>query len=140
MKSLTTRLLIAAAALAVATGAASAQTMKADVPFAFRAGDKVLPAGEYRVEVTGANRMVILSNFKQKQSAILIAINAGTAPKDWRTSGAAVMSFECGIGRCALTQLWSGYDSPALSLPHGKATGGEHAALTLIRLVRANGD
>ncbi len=50
MKKLTTKLMIAAAALVVAAGAASAQTMKAEIPFAFRAGDKVMAAGTYRVE------------------------------------------------------------------------------------------
>jgi ABC-type amino acid transport substrate-binding protein len=138
MKSLT-KLMIAAAALAVATGAASAQTMTADIPFAFRAGDQVLPAGEYRVEVTSPHNLVILSNFKEKRSAILIAQSAAGAPKDWRAAGTALMSFECGASRCTLTQMWSGYDTPVLNLPHGKRTIGEPAPLTLIRLVRTNG-
>jgi len=135
MKSLTTKLMIAAAALAVATGAASAQTMKADIPFAFRAGGQMLPAGEYRVEMKGPHATVVLSNFKERRSGILMAISASDAPKDWRDTGTGLLSFECGAGRCVLTQLYSGYDSPVLNVPHAKSTGG---ALTLIRLVRTN--
>ena len=44
MTSLTTKLTIAAAAL-FAAGAASAQTLKADIPFAFQSGSKVMAAG-----------------------------------------------------------------------------------------------
>src|SRR5215471_13394266 len=98
MKSLTTKLMIAAAALAVATGAASAQTMKADIPFAFRAGGQMLPAGEYRVEMKGPHATVVLSNFKERRSGILMAISASDAPKDWRDSGTGVLGFECGAG------------------------------------------
>src|SRR6516225_3285372 len=51
MKSMTTKLMMTAGALAIATGIASAQQYRADIPFAFRAGDRVLAAGTYVVRV-----------------------------------------------------------------------------------------
>ena len=45
MKSMTTKFIMAAAALAIATGVATAQTYRVDIPFAFRAGDHVMSRG-----------------------------------------------------------------------------------------------
>jgi len=53
MKKLTTRVMIATAALVVAASAASAQTrtaMTAQIPFEFRAGNQVMAPGTYQVE------------------------------------------------------------------------------------------
>ena len=66
MKTTTTKLTIAAAFLALATGIASAQTLKADIPFAFRAGAKMMPAGEYTVDTLSSSvGMVALKNYDQ---------------------------------------------------------------------------
>ena len=51
MKSSTIRTMIAAAALAVAAGTASAQTYKAEIPVSFRAADKLMLPGSYEVKV-----------------------------------------------------------------------------------------
>src|ERR1019366_1957819 len=50
MKELTTKLMIAAAALMIAAGAASAQAMKVEIPFEFRAGNHVMAPGTYSVD------------------------------------------------------------------------------------------
>ena len=65
MKSLTTNLMIAAAAL-FAAGAVSAQTMTADIPFAFQAGGKVMAAGTYRVDLRGPTATVVIRDAKYK--------------------------------------------------------------------------
>src|SRR5258708_35623931 len=49
MTNFTTRMMIAAATLVVAAGGASAQTLKAEIPFTFRAGGVVMEAGKYTV-------------------------------------------------------------------------------------------
>jgi hypothetical protein len=139
MKTTSTKLTIAAAILAVTAGVASAQAMKAEVPFAFRAGNTVLPAGDYRIDVKGNHRIVTLSNFDAKQTIMLLPAGSSTAPKAWRTKGDPVLAFECGAGRCSLVQLWTG-DSDALSLPHPKLGGTEQAMIMLIPLTRSSAD
>ena len=49
MKNLTTNLMLAAIALAAASGVASAQQLKAEIPFSFRAQGTLVPAGPYTV-------------------------------------------------------------------------------------------
>ena len=51
MKSLTTNLMLAAAALIVVAGSASAQVMTAEIPFAFNANGAHLAPGTYRLTV-----------------------------------------------------------------------------------------
>ena len=140
MKTTATKLMIAAAILAVTAGVASAQAMKAEVPFAFRAGNTVLPAGDYRIDVQGNHRIVTLSNFDAKQTIMLLPAGGATAPKDWRTKGDPVLAFECGAGRCSLVQLWTGDSRDALSFPHPKLAGNEQAMIMLIPLTRASAD
>jgi hypothetical protein len=62
MKNLTKNMMIAAAALVVAAGAAQAQTIKAEVPFSFRVAGTVLPAGEYRVVTQSRGGLPIFSS------------------------------------------------------------------------------
>src|SRR5271169_4577719 len=49
MTNFTMKMMVAAATVVVAAGTASAQNLKADIPFTFRAGGKVMAAGTYRV-------------------------------------------------------------------------------------------
>jgi hypothetical protein len=58
---------------------ASAQTIvKFNVPFQFMAGDRVLPAGEYRVRLDGGLRHVEIRQALADDGAFLIAIPAST--------------------------------------------------------------
>ena len=137
MKSLTSKLMITAAAVVVATSVASAQSLKADIPFAFRAGGKVMAPGSYRVTTAGSTHYVILSNYEAKDSVIAMPTALGDAPKK---ASDPVITFECGSGPCELVRLWTASGFPAMKFAHGKSGTGERAALTEIRLVRANGD
>ena len=74
MKNATLKLTIAAAMLAVATGVASAQNLKADIPFAFRAGDHMMSAGAYTIEFAGNRHdVLVLKNYEAKQVAVILA-------------------------------------------------------------------
>ena len=139
MKKTMTKLAIAAALLAVVAGVASAQAMKAEIPFAFRAGNLVMAPGSYVVQVSESARTVQLTNYDSRQSALLIFNVTLDAARDWRTKGAPVLAFDCGAGRCALSQVWTGGEHSAISVGHGRR-GTQEASLTLIRLVNANGD
>ena len=111
MKSLPTKTMLAAAALVVATGAASAQSLKADIPFAFRISGTVMVAGTYEVNTTGdgsGSRMLRLWNADTHQSVLALPsyLNLNT-----KWDGAAKLVFECGGGPCALIEVWNGSPS-----------------------------
>ena len=133
MKQLT----IMAAVLVLATGTASAQTLNAQIPFAFTAGGKVLPPGGYEVQVKNSNSLVILSNFEAREGAMLLPSDRSDAASEWRAKGDPVLIFQCGTGRCALIRLWTGGGNPAISVPHRSPGREEHASLTLIPMTRA---
>jgi len=141
MKSLTTRMTIAAAFLAAVTGVACAQTMKAEIPFAFRAGNKVMPPGTYLVRTTGGERgMITLSNFDARQSAMLAAGPTADPAKEWRKAGAPVLAFECAGSSCALDEVWMGPYYSAQTIRHPRVTNGEPVALRVVHLEKYNGD
>src|SRR5690348_9656660 len=75
MTNLSNRMMIAAAAIAVAAGVASAQSMTAEIPFAFRAGEKMMPAGTYRV--TNVNQQTstpTLRFFESATAAVVVLV------------------------------------------------------------------
>ena len=141
MKSMTTKLMMTAAALAIATAVAPAQTFKAEIPFAFQAGGKTMAPGTYLVDAKYAqSKMVILANYAAKQTAIAMSGPMTDPAKAWTAKGDPVLSFECGVGRCALARLWTGSDEPVMTFPHRGPGRDEHASYTEIRLTKANGD
>jgi len=108
MMNLTTKLTIAAAAFMAVAGTASAQTMEAKIPFAFRASGKVLAPGNYRVSVQtvpSASRLVIITSEDGKQETLAIAVANGAAQT---FADRAALRFECGVSRCALTDVSTG--------------------------------
>jgi len=119
MKNLTTKLMITAAALVAAANVASAQTMEAKIPFAFRADGTVLAAGTYRVTVQHAmsGPVVIIEGAKPGQHLISLAVPNGEAKEAWKSAGDAVLSFRCGVSRCVLTDMWIGAGAPTYKLP-----------------------
>jgi hypothetical protein len=138
MKKTMLKLTIAAAFVAVATGIASAQAMKADIPFAFRVGEKVMAPGSYRVSMEGGNANV-LRLFQFKGDSVMTLTRAGSVPsKEWKQTG-YVLAFECTGNRCSLTTVYNGGDATIL-VPHRGLSGGEHAEIRLIHLDRVNGD
>src|SRR5438477_6111669 len=103
MKNLTKNMMIAAAALVVAAGAAQAQQLKAEIPFSFRAAGTTMPAGEYRVEgVRIQNTQTFKLTNVDTNRAVLALPNAGNNPA---RTGDATLTFECGGSHCALVQV-----------------------------------
>ena len=90
MKRLTTNLMIAAAAIAAVAGSASAQTLKADIPFTFHAGGTVLPAGTYQIKVNSPNGapIFVLRNADTGKASMVGERASGDAPEgvegEWR--------------------------------------------------------
>jgi hypothetical protein len=128
MTRLTTKLMIAAAAL-VAAGAASAQPLAAKIPFAFRAGGKVMPAGTYQVDVSRSwGAVTIRSGNQAGVFALPIDRKEGSEP--------AKIVFACGRGTCSLLQIWTGNSRLGLEFSTPKLDPREAASLAVIPLRR----
>ena len=131
MKSMTTKLMIAAAALAIATSVASAQQYRADIPFAFRAGDKVMAPGHYTISVESNRARVTVSTLDAK-SRLFVPTNLGRRSA---ADAAPTLAFECQAGRCNLASLSTGGGNDTLTFPRPRAARNEIASATEIRLV-----
>ena len=111
MKNSNMRWLIAAAALAVAAGSASAQTFKAEIPLAFRAGTTQMAPGAYQIDMLKSNTNVTLArvmNLDTNKAVLVVApADYNTAIKS-KSEGKAVIDFSCSEGRCSLARLWDG--------------------------------
>jgi hypothetical protein len=110
MKNLTNRMMIVAAAF-LAVASASAQSMEAKIPFAFRAGGKVMAPGTYRVRMQvqpSGTPLLTISGHESGQSVLAVAFGNGDPKAAWKATGDAVLSFECGNSRCSLKQAWMG--------------------------------
>jgi hypothetical protein len=129
MTRLTTKLMIAAAAL-VAAGAASAQTMQATIPFAFRAGGKVMEAGTYHVDLHGPGRTVVIQGLNK---VAVVAMPVAHRDGAERTPK---LVFTCARGTCSLHRIWPGYSAPGLDFGTPKLDPREEASLVVIPLRR----
>ena len=108
MNSLRNTLRMAAVTLTVAAGCASAQGLKAEIPFTFKAGATVLPAGTYRLfETHNGARYIQLRNDDTFRSILLMPAHMTDPAKSW-TDAAPKLTFVCGEGRCSLDQVWNG--------------------------------
>ena len=91
MKNFTKHMTTAAAVLMVTAGIASAQgVMKAEVPFAFHVGSKVMEPGTIRVRMLNATRTseaMIVSNYDAKRAYTVLPQSFRNAPKSWVASG-----------------------------------------------------
>jgi len=141
MTNLTKNMTLAIAALAMAAGTASAQSMKAEIPFAFRIGKKVMQPGEYRVHRQSGSQapMFTLASLDSHQSAIVVASYRGAPSKEWADAGQAKLSFLCGDGPCTLTRVWAGAgDAYTFHSAPAKDGGDARVAEITLRPDRAN--
>ena len=140
MKRSTKNMTLVVAALTIAAGTVSAQTMKAEIPFAFRVGAKLMQPGEYLVRplpVNSGTAMFTLVNFDARKSTIAVSSARVTPSKEWTKTGLAKLSFVCVDDSCTLTRLWSGEgDAYNFRTPHGKY--GEHIAEITLTPTRAD--
>jgi len=123
MTNFTTRMMIAAATVVVAAGVASAQTMKAEIPFTFRAGDKMMPAGTYHVANVNhqtSTPMFHIANSASRAAVVLVPRSAADPKSAWTKDGAPMLAFECSGSDCALTAVWTGAHTPAYNISHPK--------------------
>jgi len=137
MTNFTTRMMIAAATLVVAAGGASAQTLKAEIPFTFRAGGVAMAAGTYEVRITTHSNGLPYFQIRSAdgRSILLAGYTPHDPKKEWAAAGKAMLSFECGVGRCALAEVWNGSGRSAYLVPRPKLGRDEptHTAVVVMR-------
>jgi hypothetical protein len=126
MKRFTTNMTLAVAALTLAAGTASAQAMKAEIPFTFRVGNTVMQPGEYLVTVVSHSSLQIVqfATADVKHSALAVPVSRSAVPKEWRNEGLPKLRFACYNGPCSVVGLWMG-DSSTLDFSSGHRKDGE---------------
>jgi len=134
MKNSTTKLMIAAAVMAVAASAASAQTLKADVPFAFRTAKGTLAAGTYTISMDNVHRIVLIQS--RTESAML----SPTTRLDSGTEADAKLVFSCGVSHCTLVQVWSGNGHAAYEFHSSKPDRDDDATQASLVEIRLHHD
>jgi hypothetical protein len=141
MKRYTMHMTLAVAALTIAAGTLSAQSLKAEIPFAFRVNGQLMQPGEYRVSLnhtTNGSPLLTVSSYEQKRTVIAMPINRNPVSKDWLQAGTPKLRFVCGEGACALNRIWTGEgDAVDFRTRHGK-DGELHAMEITLRPDRAN--
>ena len=142
MKNLVNKMMVAAAAMAVVAGVASAQGMKAEVPFSFHAAGASMPAGTYWVtplSQLNGTPMFRLLNSDEKKPVVVLSRTELTKGKGIYTD--AKLVFRCSDGDCSLAQIWTGTGRGAFEVPAPKArTADEKAALIEIVAERTKGE
>lgn len=124
MTNFTTNLMIAAAALVAAAGAANAQTtMEAKIPFDFNAAGAFHAAGTYRVQTTttaSGGPLIVIRDVQTAESSITYSYPDGNAKEAWKVTGNPVLSFRCAGERCVLSSVWLGNGAPDYRVPAPK--------------------
>jgi len=122
-------------AAAVTTVTATAQGMKANVPFDFKLSGKTLPAGKYSVAPMpgiGNPYVVRVLNAETKEAAVAVshvALDRNVSP----SVNEGVLIFKCHTGGCALAQVHTpGSVARAFMTPPAK--GGERERTVAVRI------
>jgi hypothetical protein len=144
MKKFTKMFVLAAAAMTMTAGVASAQKMSADIPFAFRAGKTLMMPGTYEVSYVGTAAnfpLVRLYNRDNKKSAILGTVSSHYPGRIWEAKHPhqPTMAFSCTDKHCALTDVWAGTDRPVYEFPQVK-TRGEDYHVTMVGMRPEKGE
>jgi hypothetical protein len=142
MKNLTTKFMIATAALVVTAGAASAQALSAQIPFEFRVGNRVMAPGTYQVdklELQSSGPIFRVLDMHSRQSVIVLPEARVDPQKGWAV-GEPKLVFACISGGCALAELWAGSESYAYAFARPKPGKDEDAYLRVIPMQRDKGE
>ncbi|HTS25913.1 MAG TPA: hypothetical protein VMH81_08555 [Bryobacteraceae bacterium] len=134
-----TRLMIAAAALVVAAGSASAQVFKAEIPMAFTANGAVMQPGSYSIQTLGgAAPAYSLRNLETRNTILAVAASKSDTPKAWTEAGDPKLTFVCWEDGCALTGLWDGESSATnnFNYKHSTTLASRHTEAVAVAMIR----
>jgi hypothetical protein len=134
MKSMMTRWMIAAAAVAAVAGSAAAQTYIAEIPLVFHSGAKAMQPGKYQIVAhpNMASAAFTIYNVDTKTAVGLVAVRSNRVEKAWQ-QGIPALVFECAEKDCRLRELWNGSDGGAylFAQPRGRSVEGRIAVIPL---------
>ena len=139
MKHLTMSSMLAAAVILTA-GSATAQTLKADVPFTFQAAGVVMTPGSYEIRnVSNTAKFVVLRNTDTKDS-VLIVYSSEHVSKELKARGTPSIAFECSGARCAIREMWTGSETGSYRFrgPKTAADGDTRMATIPLTVVKAD--
>jgi len=89
--------------------------LKAQVPFEFNVGEKVFPAGEYKVARVTPETIALRDD--RNRSLVTVVTRSVESPKTYSTP---VLRFELEDGRYVLTQVFEEGSSTGYQLPNPK--------------------
>jgi hypothetical protein len=92
----------------VPAGSQAQQATQAKIMFAFQVGNKVMPAGEYRIDRALPDRAEVQRIRRTDSSAETVALTVGVDPSDKKAG--PVLIFHCYSGECFLSEIWTGSD------------------------------
>jgi len=104
-----------AAALMVSSGYAQSNDARATVPFSFRVGDAVMPAGTYTIR--DAPGMFTIREVNGKPGAFSLSINSATRAKATETP---TLTFKRYGEEYYLTSVWPAASRDGRTIPVGK--------------------
>ena len=139
-----TKTIMLAAAVLVVAGVASAQPIKADIPFTFWAGDKLMTPGTYLVDTvtpTSGIEVFQLRNLGEHYAVMALPAAKKDAAKDWQADGKPRLAFDCGESGCSLAEIWRGSTSSAsYGFHRPKAHREDHIRVAVIVAQPAKGE
>ena len=113
MKHFTVNSMLVAAGLVLAAGSASAQTLKADIPFTFHVAGAVMSPGTYEVVNSSSTAKFVRFRNVETKNSVLAMYGSIDPAKELKVRGTPAIQFECAGAECALRQIWTGTDGPA---------------------------
>ena len=136
MKRTALRIMIAATAALAAVATASAQGMKAEIPFPFEAAGARMQPGAYWITVTqrGAGPSFQIYNLETNKS-ILAMSHVANAPAT-SSEASPTLTFSCLGAHCVLSSLRD-YRATVYALGNGKNAPGARIATVPLRVERA---
>lgn len=132
---LTTTTIFATAALLAAAATGNAQTMKAEIPFAFETSNARMQPGSYQVVLKyGQSGSPTLQIFNADSKRSIFALPQSIdRPSHTAANGSdVVLSFECTEGHCVLARLWDG-STTRYSFATPKPGASTHVATVILR-------
>jgi hypothetical protein len=136
MKTTALRLTFAAAAMLAAVTTASAQTMKAEIPFPFETRNVHMQAGSYVMTLSHNSGSMLAQIYSVDQHRSVLALPHVSDDPTKPRNATPVLTFACTEGRCELMQMRD-TSATVYSFRTSKPTAGTHIATVMLRPDRA---
>jgi hypothetical protein len=109
-----------------------AQTLEANVPFAFQTSNAKMPPGVYSVRpLQSGSPAIVLNNWDAHKSDIILTVPVGGLSSDTRPR----LIFQCLENHCALAEIWGVTSGGGVQLlePRAKSKNRERLAVVYLQ-------